>query len=232
MCMDTSASEGPPAGPEKYSYTLRFDHGDQIFRFLSSSKNSTWILPVKPGVGCEAPSYKNNIGIICVDCNNAAKHAQKKLTNKRKHDNRTDPSMHETNGCDANQNSSNRNNKPNWLPTPEKQTNARNKIQEKQQTLVTLQKCKHMCGTQPAQIISKHNCITDVVYLFGNALTKQSPRPQHGTAYHRSARSYQIAQLTPTPLSWQSNHCRQQRARTNSKTYTARNLNSVMHTNW
>ena len=39
MCMDTSASEGPPAGPEKYSYTRGFGHGDEIFRFLSSSKN-------------------------------------------------------------------------------------------------------------------------------------------------------------------------------------------------
>ena len=39
ICIDTGASEWPPAGPEKYSYTLGFDHGDQIFRFLSSSKN-------------------------------------------------------------------------------------------------------------------------------------------------------------------------------------------------
>ena len=37
--MDTSASEGPPAGPEKYSYTLRFDHAIKLFDFWARKKS-------------------------------------------------------------------------------------------------------------------------------------------------------------------------------------------------
>ena len=37
---DTSASEWPPAGPEKCSYTLRFDQCNQIFESLNFTKTS------------------------------------------------------------------------------------------------------------------------------------------------------------------------------------------------
>ena len=37
---DTSASEGPPAGPEKCSYTLRFDQCNQNFEIFNFTKTS------------------------------------------------------------------------------------------------------------------------------------------------------------------------------------------------
>ena len=42
---DTSASEGPPAGPEKCSYTLRFDQCNQNFEILNFTK--TWDFSAK-----------------------------------------------------------------------------------------------------------------------------------------------------------------------------------------
>ncbi len=62
--MDTSASEGPPAGPEKCSYTLRFDQCNQNFEILNFTKTSDCLPKISKFRGRDRTPWSNEARLL------------------------------------------------------------------------------------------------------------------------------------------------------------------------